>query len=147
MNVANIEYVQQSLSDLLFVILQNSARNFFLTAIIVCSVSSLSAQNEILCEFARATFYSNKFEGNKCANGTVFRQSGFTAAHCDLKFGTKVKVTNLKNDSSVLVVITDRLPRKAKCRIDLTLAAAKKLNFINAGWAKVKIEIWKDSLP
>jgi len=52
-----------------------------------------------------------------------------------------VKVTNLKNDSEVVVRINDRLPKTSRRKIDLTRAAAKKLNFIAQGLTKVNIEV------
>ena len=60
---------------------------------------------------------------------------------------TLVRVTNLKNDSTVVVRINDRLPKKSKRVIDLTKRAAKQLNFVQAGLTKVKLEVLKDSLP
>jgi len=98
-------------------------------------------------ETGTASFYAKKFEGRKCSNGEKFRHDSLTAAHKTLKFGTKVKVTNLKNDSVVFVRINDRLPKKSIRKIDLTLRAAKQLNFVKSGLTKVKIEVLKDSIP
>ena len=64
-----------------------------------------------------------------------------TAAHPTLPFGTKVRVTNLANNKSVVVVITDRGPFVKDRDIDLSRAAAKKLGFLNQGLTCVKIEI------
>ncbi|MCE3294602.1 MAG: Rare lipoprotein [Crocinitomicaceae bacterium] len=88
----------------------------------------------------RASYYANKFEGRKTSSGEVFKQDQLTAAHKTLKFGTLVKVTNLKNDSVVVVKINDRLGKSSSSVIDLTLKAAKKLNFVRNGYAQVKIE-------
>jgi len=98
-------------------------------------------------EFGVASFYAKKFEGRKCSSGQKFRHDSLTAAHKTLKFGTKVKVTNLKNDSIVFVTINDRLPRSSKRKIDLTMRAAKQLNFVKRGLTKVRIEILVDSIP
>ena len=98
-------------------------------------------------EIGTASFYAKKFEGRKCSSGQKFRHDSLTAAHKTLKFGTKVKVTNLKNDSIVLVTINDRLPKRSKRKIDLTLRAAKQLNFVRSGLTKVKIEVLQDSIP
>lgn len=97
-------------------------------------------------EFGTASFYAKKFEGRKCSNGQKFRNDSLTAAHKTLKFGTKVKVTNIKNDSVVFVTINDRLPKKSKRNIDLTLRAATQLNFVKSGLTKVKIEVLQDSV-
>ncbi len=88
-----------------------------------------------------ASYYDKKFEGRKTANGELFSNSKMTAAHKTLPFGTNVKVTNLKNNKSIIVTINDRLPKKSKRTIDLTQKGAKELGFIRAGTAKVTIEI------
>ena len=75
-------------------------------------------------EIGMASFYAKKFEGRKCSSGERFHNDSLTAAHKTLKFGTKVKVTNLKNDSVVFVTVNDRLPKRSKRKIDLTLRAA-----------------------
>jgi rare lipoprotein A len=97
-------------------------------------------------EIGVASFYAKKFEGRKCSSGQKFRHDSLTAAHKSLKFGTKVKVTNLKNDSVVVVIINDRLPKQSKRKIDLTLRAAKQLNFVSNGLAKVRIDVLQDSV-
>ena len=96
-------------------------------------------------EIGVASFYAKKFEGRKCSSCQKFRHDSLTAAHKSLKFVTKVKVTNLKNDSVVVVIINDRLPKQSKRKIDLTLRAAKQLNFVSNGLAKVRIEVLQDS--
>jgi rare lipoprotein A len=88
-----------------------------------------------------ASYYHPKFEGRKTSNGEIFRNDSLTAAHKKLPFGTTVKVTNLNNDSVVIVRINDRLPQSSKRSIDLTFAAAKKLNMVKAGIVKAKIEV------
>lgn len=106
------------------------------------------AQNDSASyETGIASFYAKKFEGRKCSSGSTFRNDSLTGAHKSLKFGTKVKVTNLKNDSVVIVTINDRLPKRSKRSIDLTRKAAAQLNFIPKGLAKVKIEVLKDPVP
>jgi rare lipoprotein A (peptidoglycan hydrolase) len=87
-----------------------------------------------------ASFYANKFNGRKTSSGEIFRQDSLTAAHKNIPFGTYVKVTNLSNDSVVIVKVNDRLPQSSKRSIDLSLAAAKQLNFVQKGLTKVTIE-------
>ena len=70
----------------------------------------------------------------------MFSQENLTAAHKTLKLGTLVKVTNVANDSTVIVKINDRLSKSSPYVIDLTLKAANRLNFVKNGFAKVKIE-------
>jgi len=88
----------------------------------------------------KASFYSSKFEGRRTSSGEIFKQSLMTAAHKNLKFGTMVKVTNLKNDSIVIVKINDRLSQGSGSLIDVTLTAAKQLNFVRNGHTQVKVE-------
>lgn len=88
-----------------------------------------------------ASFYAKKFNGRKTSSGERFSNDSLTAAHKTLPFGTWLRVTNLKNDSTVLVRVNDRLPRWSKRNIDLTQKAARHLNFIKAGLARVTIEV------
>jgi rare lipoprotein A len=92
-------------------------------------------------EKGTASYYGKSFEGRKTASGEILRNDSLTAAHKTLKFGTIVKVTNLKNDSVVVVKINDRLPKGSTRVIDLTIGAAKQLNFIKAGLTPVTLEI------
>ncbi|OYZ00063.1 MAG: hypothetical protein B7Y37_12410 [Sphingobacteriia bacterium 28-36-52] len=91
-----------------------------------------------------ASYYSGRFEGIKTASGEKFSNKAFTGASNNLKLGTWVKVTNVNNGKWVIVKINDKMhPRmKKKGRvIDLTRAAAQKLQFLNKGLAKVKLEV------
>jgi rare lipoprotein A (peptidoglycan hydrolase) len=91
-----------------------------------------------------ASYYSSRFEGIKTASGERFSNKAFTGASNSLKMGTWVKVINIKNGKWVVVKINDKMhPRmKKKGRvIDLTRAAAQKLQFLNKGLAKVRLEV------
>ncbi len=66
-----------------------------------------------------ASHYSDKLNGRRTASGQVFSNKKYTAAHKTLKFGTKVKVTNLANNKSVIVTINDRGPHTRKREIDM----------------------------
>lgn len=66
-----------------------------------------------------ASHYSHKLNGRRTASGQVFSNKKYTAAHRTLKFGTKVKVTNLANNKSVIVTINDRGPHTRGREIDL----------------------------
>lgn len=88
-----------------------------------------------------AAYYSNRLNGRKTASGQTFRQGRLTAAHQTLPFGTKVKVTNTRNGRSVIVVINDRGPTQAGRVIDLSHAAAGKLEMLHAGVVPVKLEV------
>ena len=92
-------------------------------------------------ETGMASFYSDTFEGKTTASGELFSQSKLTAAHRTLPFRTKIKVTNLANKKSVIVTVNDRGPFVEGRIIDLSKKAAVKLDFINKGVAKVKLEV------
>ncbi len=98
------------------------------------------SSSKITERIGTASYYSNKFIGRKTASGEIFSQKKMTAACNIFPLGTKVRVINLKNRKSVIVKINDRLHFKNKRLIDLTTAAAEKLNFKKLGLAKVRIE-------
>ena len=87
----------------------------------------------------KASYYGEWHQGKPTASGEKFDMNALTAAHKTLPFGTKVKVTNLENGRSVTVRITDRGPFVKGRVIDLSLAAAKKIDMVKAGVAKVEI--------
>jgi rare lipoprotein A len=88
-----------------------------------------------------ASWYGPGFDGRLTANGEVFDQQEMTAAHPNLEFGTKVKVTNLQNGRSVVVRINDRGPFIRDRIIDLSAAAARALNMMSSGVAPVRLTI------
>lgn len=91
--------------------------------------------------YGLASFYANKFVGRKTANGEIFSQDKYTAACNVLPLGTWIKVTNLRNGKSVIVKTNDRLHPKVNRLVDLSRISAQKLNFINSGLVKVRIEV------
>ncbi len=102
--------------------------------------NTLHLQQTLYKAKGTASYYAHKFNNRKTASGEIFKNDSLTAAHKTLHFGTIVKVTNLSNDSVVYVRINDRLPKKSSRIIDLSKAAAKKLNFISKGLTQVFIE-------
>lgn len=88
----------------------------------------------------KASWYGPGFHGHKTANGERYDQMSFTAAHKSLKFGTLLKVTNPKNNKSVVVRINDRGPYIAGRDLDLSKAAALSLGLVRRGVAKIKVE-------
>lgn len=91
-------------------------------------------------EIGEASWYGPGFHGKKTANGEIFDQTKLTAAHPSLPLGTKAEVTNLNNDKKVEVRINDRGPYIDDRVIDVSRAAAKKLDMDKDGIAPVKIE-------
>ena len=90
--------------------------------------------------FMKASWYGPKFHGKLTANGEVYDQMAFTAAHKSLPFGTMLKLTNLENGKSVIVRINDRGPYIKGRDIDLSKGAAIALGSIKPGVIKVKVE-------
>ena len=88
-----------------------------------------------------AAYYGNRFNGRKTASGQRFDNAAMTAAHNTLPFGTRVKITNTKNNRSVVVRITDRGPTTPGRTFDLTRAAASRLGYVRSGMTEVKAEI------
>ncbi len=91
-------------------------------------------------EDGMASYYADSLNGNPTASGEPYDKDALTAAHRTLAFGTKVKVTNLGNDKSVVVRINDRGPHAKNRIIDVSGAAAKKLDLLDSGTAKVRID-------
>ncbi len=88
-----------------------------------------------------ASYYADEFNGRKTANGEVFNMNDLTAAHISYPFNTICRVTNLKNQKSVIVRINDRKPDTNDRAIDLSLSAAKEIDMINDGLAEVRVDI------
>ena len=84
---------------------------------VVDSISNL--KTKLYKKNVEASHYSDKLNGRRTASGQVFSNKKYTAAHKTLKFGTKVKVTNLANNKSVIVTINDRGPHTRKREIDM----------------------------
>jgi rare lipoprotein A len=99
-----------------------------------------SAAQPFFTETGLASFYGAAQDGNTTANGDRFDQSGFTAAHRTLAFGTIVRVTNTDNGRSVKVSINDRGPHVRTRIIDLSDAAARALGMRKNGVVHVRLE-------
>ncbi len=107
----------------------------FAAALFLAAPADLSAQ-----ETGIAVHYSDYFQGKPVANGDTFDQQGMTAAHNGLPYGTKVRVTNLANDKSVVLTVNDRMRSNTKVLIDVTKKAAEELDFVREGRAQVRVE-------
>ena len=86
-----------------------------------------------------ASWYGSKFHGRKTSSGEVYDMFAFTAAHKELPLPTYAEVTNLSNGRSVIVKINDRGPFHDQRIIDLSFAAAEKLDMVDAGTANVEV--------
>ncbi len=88
----------------------------------------------------RASWYGPRFHGRFTANGEIYDQNAMTAAHKSMKFGTILRITNLRSNKSVIVRINDRGPYIPGRHIDLSKAAAEELDVIKNGVKRLKIE-------
>lgn len=87
-----------------------------------------------------ASYYGARHHGKHTASGEAFNQNALTAAHRQLPFGTRVKVTNLSNEKTVIVRINDRGPHTRGRLIDVSRGAAEQLGMLRSGVAKVRIQ-------
>ena len=106
------------------------------------SVSSTTTNGATLLTLEGvASYYADEFHGRLTSNGETYDMNGLTAAHRTFPFGTKVRVTNLVNQLSVVVRINDRGPFKEGRIIDLSLGAAKAIGSVGPGTVKVRVEV------
>ena len=87
-----------------------------------------------------ASWYGDPYHGRKTASGEVYDMHQLTAAHRTLPFGVWVEVTNLSNGKKVDVRITDRGPFIDGRIIDLSLAAAERIDMVRAGIVQVRLK-------
>lgn len=105
-------------------------------------LNALEDEVEIVHDKTIASYYHDKFNGRKTASGEIFSNNDYTAAHKTLPFGTKVRVTNLNNEESIIVEITDRGPFIKGRQLDLSKKAFMDLTHDKKrGLLNVKIEV------
>jgi rare lipoprotein A len=94
-----------------------------------------------------ASWYGPDFHGGRTANGDTYDMYAMTAAHTTLPLPCHVQVTNLANGRSIVVRVNDRGPFVANRLIDLSYAAARKLDMVRAGTALVEVRAVSTSAP
>ena len=94
-----------------------------------------------------ASWYGAPYHGRTAASGEIYDQEKLTAAHRTLPFGTWVEVTNLENEKRVDVRITDRGPFVNGRIIDLSLAAAREIDMVRSGIARVRLKVIEHETP
>ena len=117
---------------------------FMLRSALYASVPTTRKQSKLSTHKAQrgvASWYGGKEQGHRTASGEPFNEHQLTAAHRTLPFGTRVKVTNLRNGRSVVVKIKDRGPAIPNRVIDISKAAAEQLGFTHQGLAPVRIRV------
>ena len=110
------------------------------SAAIACAFASTRAQAGSRTFSGVASYYGKNYHG-RTARGDRYDPHKFTAAHRSLPFGTKVRVTNPRNNQAVTVVINDRGPFVRGRVLDLSLAAAKALHMTQRGVTRVTASI------
>lgn len=88
-----------------------------------------------------ASYYAGDFHTKVTSSGEQYNMYSLTAAHRTFPFGTKVRVVNLENNKSVVVRINDRGPFHESRIIDLSYGAAKELDMLQTGTARVRLEV------
>ncbi len=88
-----------------------------------------------------ASWYGPECQGNPTANGEVYDMNGLTAAHREMPFGTRIRVTNLKNNRYLVLRVNDRGPGIPGRLLDVSMAAAEHLGFLGEGLTRVRIEV------
>lgn len=125
-------------------------KNLFLLFIILLGVITGHAQAKRdsitrlkagAVQYGTASYYGGKFNGRKTSTGELFDEKKMTCAHNTLPLNTWIRVTNLRNNKSVVVRVNDRLHPKNKRLVDLSKAAAAKLGYIGRGLTRVKVEV------
>ncbi|MGL1937121.1 MAG: septal ring lytic transglycosylase RlpA family protein [Fibrobacterales bacterium] len=87
------------------------------------------------------SYYGPGFHGKLTANGETYDQNAFTCAHKTLPFGTKLRITNLSNNKSIVLRVNDRGPYKHGRIVDLSVAGAKAIGLDVMGVAKARVEV------
>lgn len=88
-----------------------------------------------------ASFYHERFHGRRTANGERYNKEALTACHAQLPFGTLIRITNLRNYRSTEVRVNDRNRLKGGRILDISTRAARELDMLRSGTAKVELEV------
>ena len=88
-----------------------------------------------------ASYYADKFNGRPTANGEIYSHQKLTAACNILPLGTWIRVTNLRNNKTIIVRTNDRLHPRMKRIVDLSRSAAENLAYTGRGLTQVKVEV------
>ena len=122
-------------------------RRLVVTVVAALALSVAISADPVKGRVGLASYYARVLDGNITASGDRFDNDALVAAHPTYPFGTRVRVTNLRNGRAVTLRIVDRGPVLAARRngviIDISRAAAAKLGFIQRGLARVRVEVLK----
>lgn len=101
----------------------------------------------LVVETGLASWYGPPYHNRRGSNGEIYDMNAMTAAHRTFPLGSIVRVTNTKTGATALVRITDRGPFVPGRIVDLSLAAARKLDVVQPGVAPVKVELMQSPAP
>jgi rare lipoprotein A len=115
----------------------------FLTVAALFSLLAFRAPSMIFkpLQTGLAACYSRRSIGHRTTSGQRYDPNALTAAHGTIPMGTHIRITNLENGKSVVVVVNDRMTAHGKIIMDISERACKELHFGSSGEAKVKLEL------
>ena len=129
------------LSDPLRSILTPPASTSAAPALEPAGSDATEAAPDRVIETGRITWYGKRFAGRKTASGERFDPEAMTMAHRTLPFGTRVRVTNLRNGESVILRVNDRMPARPGRIADVSEGAARRLGMIESGVIEARLEV------
>lgn len=110
---------------------------------LVASLTACGGSKTAFTQTGQGSYYADKFNGRATTSGEIYRPGKMTAAHNTLPFGTRIKVTNLRNGRSVKVTVNDRGPHVKGRIVDVSRKAANKLDLVEAGVVPVQLKVIK----
>ena len=126
---------------------QLSLYKVFLLSLVVSVLSACGGSKSAFTQSGQGSYYADKFAGRATTSGAPYRPGRLTAAHNTLPFGTKIKVTNVRNGRSVKVVVNDRGPHVKGRIVDVSKRAARKLGLLDAGVIPVQLKVVRAARP
>jgi len=114
-----------------------------LALLLLSLLTGCGGSKSAFTQSGQGSYYADKFNGRPTASGAPYRPGKMTAAHNTLPFGTKIKVTNVKNGRSVKVTVNDRGPHVKGRIVDVSRKAARKLDLVDAGVVPVQLKVVK----
>ncbi|MCB0576911.1 MAG: septal ring lytic transglycosylase RlpA family protein [Saprospiraceae bacterium] len=115
-----------------------------LCTLLLSAVSLSSFAQKTRVEYGKCGYYADSFQGRPTSNGEKYDKNALTCSHKTLPFGTQIRITRMDNKKTVVVRVNDRGPFIEGYVVDVSRAAAEVLDLIQAGTARVKIEVMDD---
>jgi rare lipoprotein A len=111
--------------------------------LILGALAACGGSKKAFTQSGQGSYYADKFNGRATTSGEIYRPGKMTAAHNTLPFGTRIKVTNVRNGRSVKVTVNDRGPHVKGRIVDVSRKAATKLDLVEAGVVPVQLKVIK----